>query len=149
MVPAVKCFTAHNQRGWNLQSTLEHRYKVHTVVFFSRPFQSFAHLEGKLKRMEAVNKSPEIFVLFISLSAISGLGLSRSITMLICFQSSRSGPFLKSKIDIFSAAMPPALCFNSVWVWNWSITETCFASCCAAYNYRAWISNADYTKTCQ
>lgn len=148
MVPVLKCFMAHNQRGWTLQSTLEHCYKVHTV-FFSEPFQSFAHLEGKLKRMEAVNKSPEIFVLFISLSAIYGVGLSGSITMLICFQSSHSGPFLKSKIDMFSGAVPPAPCFNSVWVWKWSIAETCFTSCCAAYNYRAWISNVDYTKPSQ
>lgn len=75
----------------------------------SEPLQSFAHLEGELDRMEAVNKSPEFFVLFISLSAIYGVGLSGSITMLICFQSSCSAPFLKSKIDMFSAVVPPAL----------------------------------------
>lgn len=64
--------------------------------------------------MEAVNNSPEIFVLFISLSAIYGVGLSGSITMSICFQSSHSSSFLKSKIDMFSAVVPPALCFTSV-----------------------------------
>lgn len=80
----------------------------------SEPFQSFARLEGELSRMEAVNKSLEIFVLFISLSAIYGAGSSGSITMWICFQSSGGGPFLKSKIDMFSAAVPPALCFNSM-----------------------------------
>lgn len=141
---ALKCFTARNKKRLNFMvSPGALSQSSHCIL--SEPFQSFAHLEGELSRMEAVNKSPEIFVLFISLSAIYGVGLSGSITMLICFQSSRRAPFLKSKIDMFSAAVPPALCFNSVWVWNWSIAETCFTSCCAAYNYRAWISPEDYT----
>lgn len=86
------------------------------------------------------------FLLFCSsLSAIYRVGLSGSIVVLICFQSSSSAPFLKSKIDMFSAAVPPPLCFSSVWDWSRSIAETCFTSCCAAYNYRAWISSRDYS----
>lgn len=103
--------------------------------------------KGVLAKVLAVNKSPEMVfvVLFISPSAIYRVGLPGSIAVLICFQSSSSAPFLKSKIDMFSAAVPPPPCFSSVWVWSWSIAETCFTSCCAAYNYRPWISSKDYS----
>lgn len=104
----LKVFYSSHPKGLNFTAKPEASLQT---FFLSEPF---AHLEGKLRRMEAVNKSPEIFVLFILLSAIYGVGLSGSITVLICFQSSGSGPFLKSKIDMFSAAVPPALCFNSV-----------------------------------
>lgn len=79
-------------------------------------------------------------VLFISSSAIYRAGLSGSIAKLICFQSSSSAPFLKSKIDVLSAAVPAPLYFSSVGGWGWSIAEAGFTSCCAAYNYRPWFS---------
>ena len=121
-----------------------------TSLFFLRSLFNLVLIWkwGVLAKVLAVNKSPEMVfvVLFVSLSAIYRVGLSGSIAVLICFQSSSSAPFLKSKIDMFSAAVPPPLCFSSVWDWGWSIAETCFTSCCAAYNYRApRISSEDYS----
>lgn len=128
-------------------------YKAHTArirtPFFWEPFQS-AGSKGALAKVLAVDKSPEMFFFcccFVRLSpsAIYRVGLSGSIAVLICFQSSSSAPSLKSKIDMFSAAVPPPLCFSSVWVRGRSIAETCFTSCCAAYNYRPRISSKDYS----
>lgn len=102
---------------------------------------------GRPAKVLVVDKIPLMVfvVLFVSLSAIYRVGLSGSIDVLICFQSSSSAPFLKSKIDMFSAAVPPPLCFSSVWDWSRSIAETCFTSCCAVYNYRSRISGEDYS----
>lgn len=125
-------------------------WAVYRAFFFFRSLFNLVLIckWGVLAKVLAVNKSPEMVfvVLFVSLSAIYRVGLSGSIAVLICFQSSSSAPFLKSKIDMFSAAVPPPLCFSSVWDWGWSIAETCFTSCCAAYNYRApRISSEDYS----
>lgn len=118
-------------------------------LFLFLVFSIFSSSGSKacLARLLVINKSQLMVfvVLFVSLSAIYRVGLFGSIHVLICFQSSSSAPFLKSKIDMFSAAVPPPLCFSSVWDWSRSIVETCFTSCCAAYNYRPWIIGEDYS----
>lgn len=54
---------------------------------------------GVPAKVLAVNKSPVMVfvVLFVSLSAIYRVGLSGSIVVLICFQSSSSAPFSKEQ----------------------------------------------------
>lgn len=94
---------------------------------------------GTLAKVLLVNNSPVMVfvVLFIALSAICRAGLPGSIAMLICFQPPSSAPFLKSKIDMFSAAVPPPLCFSSVWDWSRSIAKSCLTSCCDALQLRS------------
>lgn len=117
-----------------MASTKENNFGIFFFFFFfiisfqpSRGSQAY-----KPMRWPSI-KAQWWFLLFCSpLTAIYRLDSSRSMVVLICFQSSSSGPFLKSKIDMFSAAVPPPQCSSSVWDWSQSIAETCSLSCCAA-----------------
>lgn len=103
-----------------------------------------SHLGGSsisMKQRDSLFVGVFAFALFDSPRTVYRAGLSGSIAdvdLLSVFQQCPPPHFfpLKSKIDMFSVAVPPPLCFSPAWAQCRSITATCFTSCCAAHNYR-------------